>query len=127
MYNFLLREDSHKYVSVRCWCSIEYLFFSTLSVQIFKNAKTNGVTCMKMLTVQGSWALKLYIYKAFILFGNTGIQSYVSVCSRYFIDYLTFNICPYKDLGALNQILVNILTKLPHHIKAEIMRYSKKC
>ena len=71
IYISILPEDMHISVSTHCWSFIESLIFSTFSIQIFKNAKSNFGFCTKKLVVQGFRVLHLSLYTTLLLWEDS--------------------------------------------------------
>ena len=71
IYISILPEDMRLSVSIHCWWFIESLIFSTFSIQIFKNAKSNFSFCTKRLVVQGFRVLHLSLYTTLSLWEDS--------------------------------------------------------
>ena len=78
------RTDTHVFQFAWCWCFMEYLIFSTFSIQRFKNAKSSFSFVPNIGYLGWTWTLRLCSFTSFILWEDK------QICCWCFIEYLLF-------------------------------------
>ena len=78
------RTDTHVFQFAWCWCFMEYLIFSTFSIQRFKNAKSSFSFVPNIGYLGLTWTSRLCSFTSFILWEDRHI------CCWCFIEYWFF-------------------------------------